>query len=165
MDKLLKILKRSSPVDLLSLGICSCGGLGFLPRGPATAGALLGALVWTLLQPGLWTGAALILATTGIGIISSKRVMNLMGDKDPQVIILDEVVGVWTAMLGLTVSPGLALIAAVVFRIFDKKKFGPAKTLDQRGDALGVMADDVVAGLYANIVLRIGVLVYGVILH
>ncbi len=158
-------LKKLSPIDLLSLGICSCGGLGFLPRGPATAGALLGALVWYLLHPGFWVGAGLILIITVSGIFFSKRVMYLTGDKDPQIIILDEVVGVWTAMLGLSVSPGLALTSVIVFRIFDKKKFGPAKALDQRGDAFGVMMDDVAAGLYANITLRIGVLLYGIILH
>lgn len=165
MDKLWNRLKNSSPIDLLALGVCSCFGLGFLPRGPATAGALLGAFVWYLLQPGLLFGAALILTTTGCGIWLSKRVMRVTGDHDPQIIILDEVVGVWTAMLGLSISPAMALCSAIVFRIFDKKKFGPAKALDQRGDALGVMMDDVVAGLYANITLRIGVWLIGILQH
>ena len=162
---MLNRLKKSSPIDLLSLGICSCGGLGYLPRGPATAGALLGALVWYIFQPGLWVGAGLILVTTVSGVFFSKRVMLLTGDKDPQIIILDEVVGVWTALLGLSVSPGLAIASVIVFRIFDKKKFGPAKVLDQRGDAMGVMMDDVVAGLYANVTLRTGVWLFGIFVH
>ena len=111
------------------------------------------------------TGAGLIVAGTGGGIWCTKRVLRRTRDKDPQVIILDEVVGVWIALLGLPVSAGLALAAVAVFRVFDKKKFGLARTLDQRGDAFGVMMDDVVAGLYANIALRIGVWLYGIILR
>ena len=153
--------KRTSLADGIALAVCSCGGIGYLPRGPATAGALAGALVHHLLAPSYAVGVAMVLGALIVGAPLCQRLVRRRGESDPQLIVLDEVAGVWTAMIALPRTPALALAAVVLFRLFDKFKFGPARTLDRRGDGLGIMADDLVAGLYANLVLQLGVLVHG----
>ena len=91
--------RSASLVDTLALAVCSCGGLGYLPRGPATAGALFGALIYYLLQPSLLVGLAMVVLAVLIGTPLTRRVMDLTGTEDPNLVILDEVAGVWTAML------------------------------------------------------------------
>lgn len=88
-------------------------------------------------------------------------------DHDPSEIVIDEVAGQWIALLPVSVGamhsgaafftlwPGV-LVAFVAFRFFDILKPGPVGKADRRGDALGVMLDDVIAGVFAAIIVIIG---------
>lgn len=132
-------------------------GAGFWPWGPGTAGALLGTLIWlglsmfidpfTLIVITL----ALIVLFTALGTWATSQLEPYWGE-DPSRVVVDEMVGVWTALL-LATGWQQALAALVLFRIFDIVKPFGIRALDQRHGAFWVMADDLLAGVYAGTVL------------
>ena len=83
---------------------------------------------------------------------------------DPAYIVIDEVVGVWLALAiipTLTYPKDLALIVLVflIFRIFDIKKFKPIRKLELIGGGFGIMADDILAGIFTGIIVNLGILI------
>ncbi len=132
-------------------------GSGFWPWGPGTAGAVLATMIWLalsqLLTPALlcWVTAALIAIFTILGTWATARLQPYWGD-DPSRVVVDEMVGVWMPLL-LASNWQEALLALVLFRFFDiLKPFGIRK-LDERKGAFWVMADDLLAGVYAGVFL------------
>lgn len=115
------------------------GSLAALPFGAA--------LFWL---GGSWLlGLAAVLAFV-IGLWASDRYAAAIKESDPGDVVIDEVVGQWVAVLPLALDPVAYLVAFFIFRAFDIVKPWPANWCDQRlKGALGIMADDVVAGLYA----------------
>ena len=133
--------------------IATACGAGYWPWGPGTAGALLGMAVWgvmfVVLQPLtlLATMGVLIVVFTALGTWATAKLIPEWGD-DPQRVVIDEVVGVWIALLGA--SGWLSAVAALVlFRFFDIVKPLGIRALDRRKGAFWVMADDILAGVYA----------------
>ena len=132
-------------------------GAGFWPWGPGTAGAVLGMLVWL----GLWSVlefsvlevvvAVLIVVFTLLGTWATARLMPYWGD-DPSRVVIDEVVGVWVALL-MASDWVTALVALLLFRVFDILKPFGIRSLDRRRGAFWVMADDLLAGVYAAVCL------------
>jgi phosphatidylglycerophosphatase A len=129
---------------------------GFFPIAPGTAGSLLAVALypWMPLQP-LGTVAVLFLvAATLLGIPASSRAEREFG-KDGGPIVVDEVVGQWITLAGLAPTPLVLIAGFLLFRAFDIFKPFPARRFERIGGGTGVMLDDVVAGVYAAIVLRI----------
>ncbi len=137
-------------------------GSGFWPWGPGTAGAVLATVIWL----GLWLTlspvmlmvltATLIVVFTLLGTWATSRLQPFWGD-DPSRVVVDEMVGVWTPLL-LATNWQEALVALVLFRFFDiLKPFGIRK-LDERKGAFWVMADDLLAGVYAGVFLYLIIL-------
>jgi phosphatidylglycerophosphatase A len=132
--------------------VASFGGVGRCPRAPGTAGSLAalvlgaGLLAW---HPGsLWIAA--VLATAGgLWAISAARI-----EGDPGWVVIDEVAGQWIALLPLPRPswPGL-LVAFALFRLLDISKPGPVGWADRQHGAFGIMADDVVAGAIAAVLI------------
>lgn len=134
-------------------------GSGFWPWGPGTAGAILATAIWLGLSLCMygWTliavTAALVVLFTVLGTWATRRLIPFWGD-DPSRVVVDEMVGVWVALLVATDWP-TALAALVLFRFFDILKPLGVRALDRRKGAFWVMADDLLAGVYAAIVLWI----------
>jgi phosphatidylglycerophosphatase A len=132
-------------------------GSGYAPVAPGTAGSLVGVLLfWPLARLPLgW-----ILATTGLvfflGVAAATRVARSVGLEDPGIVVVDEVVGMWIALLLVPLTPLNVACAFVLFRIMDVVKPYPARDFEQLPGGWGIMADDVMAGVYANLVLQIG---------
>ena len=132
-------------------------GAGFWPWGPGTAGAVLGTLVWL----GLWSVlefavlevvvAVLVVIFTLLGTWATARLMPYWGD-DPSSVVIDEVVGVWVALL-MASDWVTAVVALLLFRVFDILKPLGIRSLDRRRGAFWVMADDLLAGVYAAVCL------------
>ncbi len=133
----------------------SFGGVGFAPRAPGTAGSLAALpFGWALLQaPWLLCAAILVVSVGGTLVVQRAG-----GGADHGWIVIDEVAGLWITLLGLVGLPrlpaphGIGLLiglvtAFAVFRVLDIGKPGLIGRLDRRHDALGVMGDDVVAGV------------------
>lgn len=135
-------------------------GTGYSPFAPGTAGALLAAVILVLFDyfqivlenPPLFF--TLILITTLIGIYSTNQLLLSWG-KDPSKVVIDEAVGMWISMFFIPFNYLNLLLAFGLFRIFDIYKPLGIRKLEQLNGGLGVMADDVLAGIYANIVLQI----------
>jgi len=129
-------------------------GTGYAKPAPGTvasAAAVLTGAGWMLLSP-LALALAALVATFG-GFLAVRRAA-VQGD--PGWVVIDEVAGQWIALLALTrpTIPGL-IAAFVLFRVFDITKFGPVGWADRQRGAFGVMADDVIAGAMAALVLGV----------
>ena len=137
----------------LSTVLASGLGTGYAPRAPGTAGSLFGLLIGCiLLDHGHWPLAAGAAAASAIGLIAIPRTG--AATRDPGWIVIDEIAGQMVALLGLPYLTGSGvLLAFLLFRLFDIRKPWPISLADARHDALGIMADDWIAGAFAAIVL------------
>lgn len=149
-------------------------GTGYIKPAPGTWGSLV-ALPWAWVLHvigGLPLLALGIVAAFFKGWWATAQMTAGQDDHDPSEIVVDEVVGQWIALLPLSYAawtmeisilamwPGW-IAAFVLFRLFDIWKPGPVGWADRRGDALGVMLDDVIAGVFA----AVGVLVLAALYH
>ncbi|MCV3270931.1 phosphatidylglycerophosphatase A family protein [Roseobacter sinensis] len=153
-------------------------GVGYIRPAPGTWGSMV-ALPWAWLLHVLGGFPLLLLATLAAflkGWWATGVMIRDSDDHDPSEIVVDEVVGQWIALLPLSYpawSMGIDILALwpgwiaafVLFRLFDIVKPGPVGWADRRGDALGVMLDDVIAGLLAALgVLLLAALYHGVLM-
>lgn len=135
-------------------------GCGLAPKAPGTAGAV-GALIvaWPLAfrfgWPPLWFGA-LALAILWPAIRSATAVSVGMGLKDPQIVVVDEVVGQWLTLAGATRLNALSfLFALILFRTFDIWKPPPIRRIEQLKAGTGIVLDDAMAGVYGAVILYV----------
>ncbi|MBV9818682.1 MAG: phosphatidylglycerophosphatase A [Solirubrobacterales bacterium] len=138
--------------------VASLGPVGHLPRAPATAASLLGALAWRRLAPSPRRATLLVLAVALVGGACARACIT-PGDPDPQRVVVDELAGVWLALAGLPPSWPACLAGGFAFRLLDRLKPGPVAAVQRLGGAGGVMADDLLAGALANLLLRGGLAV------
>jgi phosphatidylglycerophosphatase A len=134
--------------------IASGGGIGRAPFAPGTAASFVAVLVGAL---ALWLDHRILnLLAIAACVIGTWAVHETGEQDDPGWIVIDEFAGQWIAMLGLGRVSWYGLIAAfVLFRFFDITKLGPVGWADRKDGAIGVMADDVVAGLIVAAILFI----------
>jgi phosphatidylglycerophosphatase A len=142
------------PMCIVALGF----GAGILPKAPGTWGTLLAVPVYFILQPlPLGEYAIVLLISFGAGVWWCGKTAQLLGVHDHPAIVWDEMVGYWITMI---VAPdgGWWLVSGfVLFRLFDIWKPWPIRRLDKQvAGGLGIMVDDVVAGLYAALCLLLG---------
>jgi len=139
---------------------------GKSPVAPGTVGTLVGLIpiliYWTKGgQYQLLNQISITVAVFLIGIWASTVVVESYKEKDPEYIVIDEVAGYMVAMIGFTPTWQHLLLAFVVFRFFDIVKPPPVRFFEKLPSGFGVMADDVVAGIYTWIVMFIAVKYFG----
>jgi phosphatidylglycerophosphatase A len=133
-------------------------GSGLSPWAPGTAGSLLALLPWLALRelPLAWLGVAII-AAFALGVWTCDWAVRRLRIEDPGVVVWDEFVGLWIALVPLVIWPHHALwilIGFALFRLFDIAKPWPVSWADKNvKGGLGVMLDDVVAGVLAALAL------------
>jgi phosphatidylglycerophosphatase A len=128
---------------------------------PGTAGTALAAVLYWLLWPERWpAGVAVILLFFLLGVWSASFMEKKLGP-DPPPVVVDEMVGYWIAMLAFPRSWILAVAGFFIFRIFDIFKPFPVRRAERLPSGWGIMADDVLAGIYTNLALRLILLVRG----
>jgi phosphatidylglycerophosphatase A len=132
--------------------IASGGNVGRVPFAPGTAASLIAVLIGAFV---LWIDHRLLtLLAIFTCLIGTWAVHETNEQGDPGWIVVDEFAGQWIAMIGLGRVSLYGLIAAfVLFRFFDITKLGPVGWADRKDGAIGVMADDVVAGLIVAAIL------------
>lgn len=138
-------------------------GSGYTPIAPGTAGAALGCLLLGGYQHFIGHTAnnsfqtsflLVIVLTTIIGAICTHQLEPEWGE-DPSKVVIDEVIGVWIALLLVPLTWQNILIGFILFRFFDIYKPLGIRKLEAIPKGWGVMLDDVLAGIYANLVLQI----------
>src|SRR6185295_15757216 len=148
-------------LDLVSTVIATGLGTGFSPIAPGTFGSALGVLLfWPAHRlPGwaLAVGAAVIAL---VGVAAGDRLATRMGVEDPGRVVVDEVAGQWVSLLFLPWNWRVALAAFVAFRVMDVVKPWPARQLENLHGGWGIMADDLMAGVYANLLVRLALIVW-----
>jgi phosphatidylglycerophosphatase A len=174
-----------SAKDYLALAIATCG-VGYLPLAPGTWGSLVGIGVYALVRGAAMkfffaAGAGrnfnllhvyygviaielvAVFAISLAGTWAASRTEKLSGKKDPGKVVIDEVAGQFIALLSVPFILGTAwwtaILAFVLFRFFDIVKPYPARRLESLEAGLGIMADDIVAGVYAAIVVALAVVI------
>lgn len=144
--------KLRSFLDYLALALATWG-VGYLPVAPGTFGSLVGIGLFLLL--GFWPLQLLAtLIITWVGIWAATRTERLFRLKDPGKVVVDEVAGQMIALLPLSwwaMSSWPVMVSFMLFRLFDILKPYPARRFEGLRGGLGVMADDLVAGVYAAV--------------
>lgn len=132
-------------------------GAGFLKPGPGTYGSVAAVLVWFVvarhtpahLLP--WVTLLMAAVATAIGIPAATLVARESGRKDPQIVVIDEVAGQWLTLTFCLPAMPFALLGLVAFRIFDILKPPPVRQFERLPEGLGIVVDDLMAGVYALI--------------
>lgn len=156
-----KVLTPSQRRALLSTpaGWLACGfGSGLAPVAQGTFGSLAAILPWLLLrQLSLPLNALVIVIGFAIGVWACDVAGRALGVDDHRSLVWDEFVGQWIALLPALLAPWWAIVLGLVlFRLFDVWKPWPIRYLDQHlKGGFGVMVDDVIAGVFAAIVLKL----------
>ena len=140
--------------ERLALLVATGLGLGFSPVAPGTVGSLATLpLAWALWHAG-GTGAILggALVATVVGVWAAGVTARGLGASDPGPVVIDEVAGQLVSLAFIAPSPQALAIAFVLFRVFDVWKPVPIRRLEKLPGGSGIMADDLLAGVYANLV-------------
>jgi phosphatidylglycerophosphatase A len=144
-------------VTRLAVFVATVGYCGYFPVAPGTVGSAAGLVFYALVR---WTGSAaveagLILAVFAAGVWAATTAERYFGGIDPGPIVIDEVVGMLITLAFIPVGWSAAIVGFVLFRIFDVIKPYPARQFERLHGGLGVMADDAMAAVYANLSLRL----------
>ncbi|HEX8071772.1 MAG TPA: phosphatidylglycerophosphatase A [Pyrinomonadaceae bacterium] len=170
------VRRRRTPGDYLALALATCG-VGLLPLAPGTWGSLVGVALYAGLQAAstrLFARAAtgghapplallqttlLLLVLTALtlaGVWAATRVERLLARKDPGAVVIDEVAGQLLTFAFVPYGGAWTLVVGfLAFRFFDITKPYPVRRLEALESGLGIMADDLLAGLYAAVLLAV----------
>jgi phosphatidylglycerophosphatase A len=136
--------------------LATAGGAGYAPIAPGTFGSAVGAILYLVMR-GLGLGASweigLLAAVTVLGVWASTEAARHFGREDPGYVVIDEVAGQLATYLLLDLSWVGVTIGFLLFRIFDIIKPWPAGKLESLHGGWGIMADDLMAGVYGWLVL------------
>ena len=151
-------MNRSGAKDAIATEIATWFGCGFFPKGPGTVGALAGLAIAMALH--LWAGsgratfAGLSAALLLPGVWAAGAVAKRIQINDPGIVVVDEVVGQWVTLLGATSFNWRSWLGCfLLFRLFDIWKPPPVRQFERLPGGWGIMADDVMAGLYGALVI------------
>jgi phosphatidylglycerophosphatase A len=166
---------KKSPGDYFALAFATWG-VGYSPLAPGTCGSVVGVGIYLLVRQASARVFAFATARGGsdesfrttfmllliailasVGVWAASRVEKLLGRKDPGAVVVDEVVGQMIAFVFVPFNAGVWTIITgfVAFRLFDIWKPYPIRRLEALKGGLGIMADDVLAGIYAAILMSL----------
>ena len=153
--------KAPSVLGSVAGAVATAFGAGYSPIAPGTAGSLVGLLLfWPLRRLPAAFQVAVVAAVFLAGTAAATRVARRVGAHDPGIVVVDEVVGMWTSLLFLPFTLGTAALGFLLFRILDVVKPYPARQLEGLPGGWGIMSDDLMAGVYANLVLQVALVVW-----
>ncbi|TAM96359.1 MAG: phosphatidylglycerophosphatase A [Rhodanobacteraceae bacterium] len=144
--------------------IATALGAGLSPMAPGTAGSLVALLPWWFLLRGLPLGWYVVVLVAGflLGVWACEVSDRRLGMHDQGALVWDEVIGMWITLLAAPARWWWMIVGFALFRLFDIWKPWPVRWADRRVQGgLGVMLDDVVAGIYALVALQIVVALAG----
>jgi phosphatidylglycerophosphatase A len=157
MDELTRPRGTGAPRTRWAWSLATFLGTGYLKPGPGTYGSVAAAALWlvagwlvhhrTLHLAFVTVG--LVAAITAFGIPAATRVAREAGRTDPGFVVVDEVAGQWVALLLVPPLWTNALVAVLLFRFFDILKPWPIRKLEALPEGTGIMADDLLAGVFA----------------
>ena len=141
----------------LAFAIATVFKAGYIPIAPGTIGSIVGLLVFWLIKDSVFFTVEMLFVTALFftGVWASTIVEQVLDRQDPGVVIIDEVVGMLVALMLLPPTITVVFLAFFLFRFFDIVKPYPARWCEQLSRGWGIMLDDVVAGLYVNVLIQI----------
>lgn len=133
----------------------TCFGAGYAPLAPGTAGAAAGLLPVLILARWPWIYGIVAVFLFLAGVWASSIAEESFGQHDSPRIVIDEAVSAMVTFAGLSLTPMTLFLGFVLNRFLDIVKPFPAGSVQRVGGGWGIMLDDLVAGIYSNIILRI----------
>lgn len=150
------IFRKAGFSGKISLTLSTWFGTGLLPVAPGTFGTLAGVpLVFGLACIGTVPGVFIIAMVVAVAIWTSDRSEELLGNDDPSEVVIDEVAGFLLTMFLLPLSWLTLGLGFILFRVFDIFKPYPIKQAEKLRGGLGIVMDDLVAGIYAHLCVRL----------
>jgi phosphatidylglycerophosphatase A len=147
------------------LALATVLGVGYVPVAPGTFGSAAGLLVWwPLHSASAGVQAATIAALFAIGSWSGSIAERHFARTDPAQVVIDELMGMLIALFLIPVGWPGAIAAFLLFRVADVVKPFPANRLEGLPGGVGIMADDAMAAVYANLVLRAGMAIINLVI-
>lgn len=142
---------------LISTGL----GIGYIPKGGGTVASVACCLCIYFFRPGgdyydISISAVVTVILIAVGILTSYKVESEWG-KDNYRVVIDEIAGMWISLLFIPVKLSYIIAGLILFRVFDIGKPFFIRKMENLPGGIGVMADDVLAGIYSNILLQIAV--------
>jgi phosphatidylglycerophosphatase A len=129
--------------------------LGYLPLIPGTFGSIAGVVLFYLIRDNPAIYALFTLLLIILGFLVAGKMERMLGKKDARCIVIDEVCGMLLSLLFLPYDTKLVIIAFILFRILDSLKPYPVGRFQELRGSAGIMLDDIVAGVYTNIILQV----------
>ena len=142
-------------MKVLATAFATFLGVGFFPVAPGSAATLAGIGLILLLHSSFISYITVMLLLLVVAIPVCSYMEKQLNCKDPGILVIDEVVGVMVALLGLPLTWPVAIVGFFLFRAFDMFKIDPINRLEALPGGWGIMLDDVMAGIYTNIILHL----------
>ena len=146
-------------ITLVALAVASAFGVGYMPLAPGTWGSAVGLALWFFLPASPTVQGVVILTLFVVGSWSGSVAERHFGRTDPGQVVIDEVMGMLITLFLNPVGWKGAIVAFLFFRVADVIKPFPANRLERLHGGVGVMADDAMAAVYANLALRLVIVV------
>jgi len=138
-----------------AVAVATCLGVGYVPFAPGTFGSLAGLVLWAILPQTLHVQLAAVIVLVAGGTWAAGVSERHFRSTDPGPVVIDEVLGMVVTLFMIPTGWLGAIVGFVLFRIFDIIKPYPSNRLEHLPGGAGVMADDFMAAVYANLVLRL----------
>ena len=135
--------------------IASIFYIGYLPVAPGTLGSLAAIILYYFICYSAAIMTIVTLAVIILGFLTAGRVEKIFREKDPGEIVIDEFAGMLISLYRLPPTMGYVVTGFLLFRFFDIVKPKPISSLEKLKGSMGIMSDDIVAGVYANIILQV----------
>lgn len=136
--------------------------LGYVPPASGSVASAAAAVICFLLRGHIAFYVVLFVALTAIGFVVSDRMEKMVKKKDPSCVVIDEVSGAMIAFFMLPATPAVIITAFFLFRAFDMFKIYPANKFECIPGGAGIMLDDIMAGIYTNIIMHIAIRFAGI---
>jgi phosphatidylglycerophosphatase A len=142
-------------MDKIILFFSSVFGVGYIKYAPGTISSLVGILIWVLFIPNVFIFHIFMLVIISlISILLSSKAQDIYNTKDDKKIVVDEIAGVWFSIAFLPKTIMFLLSGFLLFRFFDIKKPLFIKKSQDLSGGLGITIDDIIAGIFANVILQ-----------
>ncbi len=129
--------------------------LGYLPVAPGSIGSFAALFLYGAVKNSPQMMGASIVLCIVLGLLTAGRAEKLLGGKDAGEIIIDEFAGMLVALYLLPPTMGYIVAAFILFRFFDIIKPRPIRNLEKLNGSMGIMLDDLLAGVYTNLILQV----------
>jgi len=140
----------------LIYGVATGLGTGLAPWAPGTAGSLLALfIVWFFFPSSLLFQLVLLLLISAVGIWVSHWVSHDSKTKDPQIVVIDEIAGIFFTFFLIPINTWTLIAGFLLFRILDIWKPGPIGAAEKLPGGWGIMLDDILSGILGNILIHI----------
>lgn len=139
------------------LFLATAGYAGYAPVAPGTAGSAVGLLLFVGIRSfgGRGLELGILVLTVVVGVWASGVGERHAGREDPGLVVIDEVAGMLLTMLWVPLTWSTAVVGFLAFRLFDILKPSPARNAERLHGGLGIMADDLIAAVYATLTVRL----------